>query len=160
MDVTKENDAVRDKKEKSEKVPLVFGGMEAVEEIANKLIPKHHHHLGSARFKFICRNRAAMRAGKPVPGNVYKMSGKFEYLVEADFVLEVALEVWNELEPHQRIALVDHLLARCRGEEIEETGDMKWKIVPPEVQEFPEIAERHGQWHEGLVEIEKCLRKN
>ena len=35
---------------------------------------------------------------------------------------------------------------------------MKYKIVLPEIQEFTEIAERHGQWNEGLVEIEKCLR--
>lgn len=155
-----ENDAVRDKRQKTEKEPLIFGGFDAVEEIAKKLVSKHHSHLGSARIKYICRNRAAMRAGRPVPGNVYKMSGKFEYLVECDFVLEVALEVWNDLQPSQRIALVDHLLTRCRGEEVEESGEMKWKVVPPEVQEFSEVAERHGQWHPGLVELEKCLRKN
>jgi hypothetical protein len=44
------------------------------------------------------------------------------------------------------------------GEEDESTGDMKWGIRPPEVQEFSEIAERHGQWNENLVEIAKCLK--
>ncbi|KKK64820.1 hypothetical protein LCGC14_2980370, partial [marine sediment metagenome] len=28
----------------------------------------------------------------------------------------------------------------------------------PTTQEFPEVAERHGQWHEGLVDLEKSLR--
>jgi hypothetical protein len=156
--MTQENDAVRDKDQKSEKVPLLFADSEAVEEIARKLIPKHHPHLGTARMKYICRNIAAKRGGRAVPGNVYKMTGKWEYLVGCDFVVEVALEVWNDLEPHQRLALVDHLLTRCMGEESEENGEMKWKIVLPEVQEFAEIAERHGQWHEGLVELEKGLR--
>jgi hypothetical protein len=132
--------------------------MDAVAEIAQKLIPKHHPHLASARIEYMCRNIAAKRGGRPVAGNVYKMTGKWEYLTERDLAVEVALEVWNDLQPHQRIALVDHLLTRIVGEEDEENGTMKYKIVLPEVQEFAEIAERHGQWNEGLVEIEKCLR--
>jgi len=156
--MSQENDAVRDKEKKSEKVPLLWGPMEAVEEIALKLIPKHHPHLGTARIEYMCRNIAAKRGGRSVAGNVYKMSGKWEYLTGKDLAVEVALEVWNDLNPNQRVALVDHLLTRIVGEESEENGTMKYKIVLPEVQEFPEIAERHGQWNEGLVEIEKCLR--
>jgi hypothetical protein len=82
----------------------------------------------------------------------------YEYLVECDFVIEIALEAWNELSPTQRLALVDHLLAHCRGDEDEKTGDMKWSVRPPTTYEFPEVAERHGQWHEGLVDLEKSLR--
>ncbi len=156
--MTQENDAVRSKEEKSEKVPLLFADSEAVEEIALKLIPKHHPHLATARIQYICRNISAKRGGRPVPGNVYKMTGKWEHLVGKDLVVEVALDVWNDYNPHQRIALIDHLLTRFVGEESEENGVMKYKIVLPEVQEFAEIAERHGQWNEGLVEIEKCLR--
>jgi hypothetical protein len=156
--MSQENDAVRDKEKKSEKVPLLWGEMDAVAEIAQKLIPKHHPHLASARIEYMCRNIAAKRGGRPVAGNVYKMTGKWEYLTGKDLAVEVALEVWNDLEPHQRLALVDHLLTRIVGEESEENGEMKYKIVLPEVQEFAEIAERHGQWNEGLVEIEKCLR--
>ncbi len=156
--MSQENDAVRDKEKKSEKVPLLWGEMEAVAEIAEKLIPKHHPHLATARIEYMCRNIAAKRGGRPVAGNVYKMSGKWEYLTGKDLAVEVALEVWNDLAPNQRVALVDHLLTRIVGEETEENGTMKYKIVLPEVQEFAEIAERHGQWNEGLVEIEKCLR--
>ena len=34
-----ENDAVRDKRQKTEKEPLLFGTSEAAEEIAGRLIP-------------------------------------------------------------------------------------------------------------------------
>jgi len=154
------NDAVRDKDKKSEKVPLLFADCEAVEELATRLIPRHHPHLGSAKIRYICRNVAAKRAGRPVSGNVYKMTGKWHFLTgDTDLVVEVALEVWNGLEPNQRIALVDHLLTRIVGEENEENGEMKYTIVQPEIQEFAEVAERHGQWHESLVEFEKALRK-
>lgn len=156
--MSQENDAVRDKDKKSEKMPLLWDEHEASAEIAEKLIRKHHQHLATADIRYTCRNLAAKRAGKPVPGNIYKMSGKWKFLTGNDFVMEIALEVWNELEPNQRIALVDHLLTRCVGDENQENGEMKWGLRPPEIQEFAEVAERNGQWHEGLVEFEKSLR--
>jgi len=154
-----ENDAVRSKRERKVPEKVLFGDSEAAEQIASKLIPKFHPELAHARFRYICRSKASKRGGNPVAGNVYKMSGKFEHLVQTDFVLEVALDVWNPLNPNQRVALIDHLLTRCVGVEDEKTGEMKWSIRPPEVQEFPEVAERNGQWNEGLVEIAKCLQK-
>lgn len=152
------NDAVRDEGKKSERVPLLFDSFETVERMAKDLISNYHPHLTEARIKYICRNRAARRGGNLVPGNVYKMSGKFEYLVGHDFVVEVALEVWNDLSPNQRTALIDHLLSRCVGEEDEEDGSTKWRLIPPEVQEFPEVAERHGRWNDGLVSLGNSLR--
>jgi hypothetical protein len=152
-----ENDAVRDKRNKVQSVPLLFGGHEAAEEIAKNLIKEHHCHLATARMKYICRNKSTKRAGIPVPGNVYKMSNKFEYLVGCDFVVEVALDVWNEYNPQQRIALIDHLLTRCTCTEDEESGDLKWHIRPPEIQEFSEVAERNGTWNLGLAEFGRCL---
>lgn len=153
-----ENDAVRDKDQRAEKIPLLFADAEAVEAIAKQLIPEHHPHLSMASVRYICRNKAARRSGTPVPGNVYKMSGKYRFLTGYDFVVEVALEVWNELAPNQRKALVDHLLTRCVGDEDETTGDYRWRVIPPAIQEFPEVAERNGQWNEGLVDMEKALR--
>ena len=153
-----ENDAVTDMKKRAEPRKVLWGGMEAAEEIGNKLVPEHHSHLASARIKYICRDKAAKKHGNLVYGKAYKMSRMYEYLVECDFIIEVALEVWNELTPTQRPALIDHLLAHCHGEENEETGDMTWSVRPPTTQEFPEVAMRHGQWHEGLVDLEKSLR--
>ncbi len=156
--MTNENDAVRDKDKQAETIPLLFDKFAAGKEIADELIPKFHPDLASARFIFICRNKAVKRGGTPVPGNVYKMSGKFEFLLDADFIVEVALDVWNPMEPSQRRALVDHLLAQCIGEEDEENGSFKWRKVPPAVQEFPEVAARNGQWNDGLIDLQKSLR--
>lgn len=138
---------------------VIFGDFDTAEDIAAKLIPKHHSELATAKFSYICRNKSTKKGGKPVAGNVYKMSGKFRHLVGSDFVMEVALDCWNGLQPNQRIALIDHLLSKCVGVEDNKTGEMKWSVRPPEVQEFPEIAERHGQWCDGLIEMFKCLNK-
>ena len=85
------------------------------------------------------------------------MSVRNVFLTGYDFVLEIALEVWNEFSINQRRAIIDHLLSRCIGEE-QEDGSMKWKIRPPQVQEFPEVVARHGQWNDDLVDMGKSIK--
>jgi len=167
-EMKEENDAVRNKKERVAPEPLIIGDMDAVREIAQKLIAKHHHELASANIIYLCRNKAAKAAGKLVPGNVKKASPTEAHISrtyfddaegqEADFIITVALEVWNGMQPSQRLALVDHLLTRCVGTEDEKTGEMKYGIRPPQVQEFPEVAERHGRWNDDLSELGDCLK--
>ncbi len=135
----------------------LFAGFDAGEEIAHDLIRKHHPHLLTAKIKYMCRDRASKKSGVPVAGVVTKNSPKLTFLTDFDFVMDVALEVWNILEPKQRIALIDHLLTRCTGEEEEESGEMKWGIIPPQVQEFSEVAQRHGRWNDGLQELGQAL---
>lgn len=151
---------MKDKAARPKPQEIIFGDFDdTIEEMVTKLISKHHQELATARFKYICRSKASKKAGKLTPGSVYKMAGKYLHMIGVDFVIEIALDCWNNLEPNQRTALLDHLLSRCVGTEDEQNGEMKWSIRPPEVQEFPEVAERHGQWNDGLVEISKCLNK-
>jgi Putative phage metallopeptidase len=155
-----ENDAVRSKKEKTVSIPLLFADHEASESIARNLISKHHHELADAHFKFLCRNKAAMAGGEKVPGSIKKASPMEKHVCggECDYIMTVSLDVWNDLSPNQRTALIDHLLTRCVAQEDPKTGEMKYKVRPPQVQEFPEIAERYGTWNDGLVELNACLR--
>lgn len=171
-----ENDAVRNKKEKTVSIPVLYGGMNAVKEIAEKLIPKFHDGLATAHILYVCRNKASKSGGKAVPGKTYKPSPLYKYLTmdslaaqedhklmdrsswpQADFIVEVALDVWNEMSPVQRTAVVDHLLSRCVGVEDEKTGEIKFAVRSPNVQEFPEVAERNGTWNEDLVEMRTSL---
>lgn len=141
---------------KAEKV--LYGDCDSLKEIAESLIPKDHDSLAEARIRYILRSKASKRGGVPVPGNVYKMGGKFEFLTDCDFIIEVAGDVWNTMSPAQRTALTDHLLARCQGIPDEEDGDsVKYSLRPFAVQEFPEVAERRGTWNESLIEMQKVL---
>lgn len=141
-----------------EKPKVVWGGFDAGEEIGNQLIRKEHHHLAEARIKYICRNFAAKSGDEKIPGGIYKITGRNEYMLECDFVIEVALDVWNDYQPNQRRALIDHFLTRCVCKENEKTGERTYKLRKPVIQEFPEVAERNGQWNESLVEMAKCLK--
>jgi hypothetical protein len=160
--MSSENDAVRDTNEKSVSIPLLFDEHDGSKLIASRLLSKYHPEIASATFKFLCRNMAAKAAGTKIPGSVKKASPMEQHLCggECDFIMIVALDVWNDLNPPQRTALVDHLLTRCVGVEDPKSGKTKYSIRPPQVQEFPEIAERHGNWNEGLAELSTCMKAN
>jgi len=128
-----------------------YAHAESVESIANQLLPSLHPELATARLGYVFVDKASMKNGHPVRGVVRKVSGVMEFLVEKDFVIEVALDQWNELSDIQRRALVDHLLERCTGEEDEDNGSMKWKMREPDVHEFTSILRRHGAWNESLA---------
>jgi len=128
-----------------------YENAEGVESIASQLIPAHHPELATARFRYVFKEKAGKKGGKVVYGTVKKCSDLMIFLIESDYLIEVALDAWNPLDGPKRTALVDHLLERCFGEEDEETGDMKWKLREPDVQEFSTILRRHGAWNDDLV---------
>jgi len=137
-----------------------YGDAESVEQVSRDLIGMFHPELASARIKFIFVSEASMKQGRPVFGKVRKLSGALEFLIEHDFLIEVALDQWNEMSAEQRTALVDHLLEGCTGEENDNTGEMKWSVREPEVKEFATILRRHGVWHDSLqsfVSIAKSI---
>ena len=136
----------------------VYGEGEEVANIANDLISTYHPELATAKFRFILKEKASKKGGRPVMGSVKKMSDLMVYLIEADFLMEVPLEIWNSLDHTKRTALVDHLLERCTGEEDEETGEMKWKVREPDVHEFNSILRRYGAWNNDLAEFSSVAK--
>lgn len=139
----------------------IYGPAEEVENIAANLIPSHHPELATARMEYILVSKGSKKNGKPVLGKSRKVSGAWEYLTSKDFILEVAMDTWNDLDLRQRTALVDHLLECCTGTENEEGGgEMIWSVREPELREFSSILHRHGAWTEdlaGMVEISQRL---
>ena len=107
--------------------------------------------MATARFKYVFVDKASQKNGKPVRGKVRRISGVLEFLLDADFMMEIALDCWNESPDTQRKALVDHLLEHCTGEEDDTSGEMKWSVREPDVREFAAILRRHGAWNEDLL---------
>jgi hypothetical protein len=130
----------------------IYGIAESVEVIAKSLIPNYHPELGTAEIRYVFVDKGSMKGERPVFGKARKFSGSLEFLLNANFMLEIGLDHWNDLSQKQRVALVDHLLERCTGDEDEEDAGapMKWKLREPDVQEFRTILQRHGAWTEDL----------
>jgi len=137
-----------------------YGNAETVEQIALRLIPTYHPELATARIVYIFVDKASKKGGRNVLGRSRKISGALEFLLERDFLIEVAMDCWNELTDRQRNALVDHLLECCTGVEDEQTGDMKWAMREADVREFTSILNRHGAWTDelsGMVQVAQRL---
>lgn len=124
---------------------------EDVELVAKNLIPNYHPELATARMHYIFTAKAPKKGGRELMGKVSKVSGKWEFLTELDFILEVPRPIWSTMSGSQRTALVDHLLEHCTAEEDEQTGSMKWKVREPDVREFSTILQRQGAWNDTLV---------
>jgi hypothetical protein len=131
-------------------MPKVYALAESVQAVAQTIIPIYHPELATARIIYVFVEKASMKNGRPVLGKSKKVTGSLEFLLEADFMIEIALDQWNELTPKQRQALTDHLLERCTGEEKEEDASMVWNIREPDVNEFMSILQRHGAWNDAL----------
>lgn len=159
---------VRDAKKKSEGPrEVLYDDHPASEEVARSLIKSVHTHLVDARIVYACRDKAQKKGGKPAPGYIKKLSPELKYAFankfEGDdlphFLMVVALEVWNDMAPNQRTAFVDHLLTRITVEDDETTGESKFGLRAPEVQEFAEVAERNGKWTPELQNLAESLVK-
>lgn len=119
-----------------------------VEEIARRLIPLHHHHLEDASIRYLFRDPARTSRGMTVWGRAVLADEYLAHFADADFVLEVGEDVWHELDEARREALVDHELLHMA---LSPRGD--WTIRPHDVEEFEDIAARHGAWRNSLRDL-------
>ncbi len=155
-----------DKKQRPQAEPLLISDFDEARLRAEPLIREFHDELVEANIIYLCRNKPQKSGGRSVPGSVKKATPMEKHLgghlfeddKEPDFIMTISLPEWNELNPKQRIAVVDHLLTRCTGEVDEKSGETKYKVRAPQVQEFPEVAERNGRYNDDLIEMGNCLK--
>ena len=118
-----------------------------VEAIASQLIDDYHPDLIGAPITYVFRTPAAMSGGREVWGKARKITGLNAYLAggpegaDAFLVIEIALDVWEQLTPAKRHALVDHELSHCSWDPLEGCS-----TVGHDVEEFAAVISRHGLW--------------
>lgn len=124
-------------------------------EIAEDLINRHHHELTEATISFIFRSEAQARGTQRVWGQAQKISDKFKSLIDADFLIWVALDVWATMPPQSKRALVDHELCHCKYDNAYERATIR----PHDIEEFREIIDRYGLWSADLETARPALEK-
>jgi hypothetical protein len=133
-------------------MPKDYSDAESVQILAEGMVPTFHAELVDAKIKYYFVSEHSMRGGRPIYGKARKLSGALQYLSgDFDFTIEIAMDLYNNLNPAQKRAVVDHLLEYCTGVEDEESGEMKWTMREPDVKEFATILSRHGAWNDTLV---------
>jgi hypothetical protein len=146
-----------------------------VQDLAEELIPKHHKRiqLWADEIRYVFRDEAQRSKGRVVFGKAHVVKDLACYLANhsagddhdfenagpADmFVIEIAWDVWEQLNPAQRLALVDHELEHLVAQFDDSTLELKRKIRGHDIEEFHAIAQRHGAWEPSLVEFQKALQ--
>lgn len=123
---------------------------EDVFEVMRALIAKHFPDLAlcDREIAILFREKATKSGGRAVMGAARKASSQIEALsdVEWKFIMEIAWDEWKGLNQNTREALLFHLLSHFKVEEDEETHELKFGIVKPEVVFFERELEVYGAW--------------
>jgi hypothetical protein len=125
--------------------------------VANRLIDKHHSHLGPIRIEYYFLSEPIEERGKDVWGRARKVTGLNAYLAlpvkpeqaiepKGFFVIEIVKHVWGQLDEKSKLALVDHELCHCW---VDDEGNLK--ITPHDLEEFNSIVRRYGLWRDDVV---------
>ena len=113
--------------------------------IAEDLIQKYHPYLEEARIAFVFQDEATETDGRFELAKTSKVPPKMQPLMEYDFLIVIAEDIWGALSSNAQEALIDHELCHCGGNDV--SG---FKIAHHDIEEFAEVLERHGAWNAGL----------
>jgi hypothetical protein len=94
-----------------------------------------------------------------VNGQISKATGKWQYLTQYDYVLEVWDGFWTTATAIQKEALIYHELYHISFKEDEDTGEITWKLKDHEIEEFLDVAKKYGAWNEALKELQFILAR-
>lgn len=148
---------------------VTFRPAAAVERLAEKLIPEHHHWLEDVRIEYVFRSETKKSKGREIWGEARKISGLNAYLSQPGepteaasgdvdhFVIEISEPVWAILDAGQRKALIDHELCHCTTEVDEEKGELTLKLRSHDIEEFKAVVDRHGVWRTDIAEFAAAL---
>lgn len=118
-------------------------------ELVKELVKAHHGHLEGMKIAVIARETAATKDGKTVFGTAGLVPKKVRPLLKADydFIIVLALDVWDDSKPERRRIMVDHELSHCGKNE-----DGSPKMKPHDLEEFATIVKRYGAWRDDTGE--------
>ena len=129
----------------------IWKAREEIVDQVHKLINDNHPQL-SYLIEEICvvfREKAQVRGGQTVFGKVSKCSDLINAMGNTNYALivELGADTWtNDLDGDAQEALLDSLLCSVSVEENAKTGEMKIKILNPDIQAFRSNIEKYGMW--------------
>lgn len=122
---------------------------EDVYDLMRELIAQFHPHLSlvDRGIAILFREKASEAGGIVQMSKVSKIPDWVSELDKANwkFKIELAADVWKNLIPKQKEALLDHCLCGLQVEE-KKDGSLKCSIRPPDIVAYEEEIERRGIW--------------
>ena len=121
--------------------------------IAQDLVEKFHPDLKLARIGFVFRSEAQISNGKEAVGQASKVSDKLKPMLELDFLIWIAKDVYERLDDARRRAVIDHELTHITW------GQNGLTLRYHDIEEFHSIIERYGLWCHDLVKTKESIER-
>jgi len=94
-------------------------------------------------------------------GVCYRAVGKWKFLTDYDFVIEIWREAWDTLSALQKEALLYHELRHVKKKLVQKDNEtvVKWSTYDHELQFFYDEITAYGLWNKGLEDLyeEICI---
>jgi len=130
-----------------------------VEQIAAKLIEKYPelHECQEAKVKYLFK--VANKSDRM--GNCGLATGKWKYLTDYDYVIEMWDKSWDGLSVHQREALTYHELRHIKKTVKEKDGEItvKWKTYKHTYELFLRELLHYGAWSPHYQELFDAIKE-
>ena len=134
------------------------------ETIGTQLIRRHHPRLDETEVRFVFRDEHQTSKGKAVLARTRLISGLNAWLAggmpddgdepERFFLIEIAADLWAELDADGREALIDHELCHCGIEQLD--SGPRLYVTAHDLEEFVAIVARHGTWRPEVEALVKA----
>jgi len=133
---------------------------EEVYDLMRDLVAQHHPHLALVEREIVIlmREKASKSGGVTTMGKSSKTPDWVSQLGVDNwkFKVEIGSDVWKDLPPHEKRALMDHHLC-AMGVEEKKDGSLKCFIKPPDFVAYEEEIERHGVWRMSGESVDRPL---
>jgi hypothetical protein len=139
--------------------PVQYDEAKEVAKLAKFLIPKHHPNLATASIGYLFKNKTVLKGGKAVVASIKRCDAMLKHLTSYDYIMTVSYSSWNNLTDKQKVAVTDHELSHCQVEEDEETGELSYKLISHDFEDFYAILDRHGLYMDDLKDLKKVAKK-
>jgi len=88
-------------------------------------------------------------------GKCSRATGKWKYLTDKDFVIEIWDKWWETANEHQKEALMYHEVSHIDFKEKDD--EITWRLKRHDIEEFNDVVKKYGTWNEELIVFKNNL---
>jgi predicted metallopeptidase len=129
-----------------------YAEAEDVEIIAKRLYKKFNLWFDVPKIKYLFRESEKSTFN----AQISKATGKWAYLTDYDYIIEVWTVFWESATDTQKQALLYHELSHVECKE-DDDGDITWRIREHDIEEFINVIKEYGTWNESLTPLKDII---
>jgi len=144
----------------------VFMSDAQLEKLGKSRIAEFYPQLDKLNIAFLFNEKARKSGDKLIAGKCSKVSDREFFLHGHDIIIEIAQDIYLGSTIANRQAVMDHELSHIGIKKdkdgfdaFDKNGRLKVFINQHDLQEFVEIYERHGKYHEDIKKFVEAKAK-